>query len=132
MATDGYTNLSTTIEHSCQALAMDEYRKPCWAVLWTEFRPDVPNREENARADEQWIEQRWFPGAHANVDGPVQTVNERIDASVWLMCQRNADYRPLGLIEWAKRTGRDLEALIADPEEWDGFTQAVDQCSEKK
>ena len=205
------TNLSTTIEHSYQALAIDEYRKPYWAVLWTEFRPDVPDGEEAGRPDERWIEQRWFPGAHANVgggyrddplpnrpliwlqekaaacglafrrvasladsqfletptdsyaeflygwwkwlpftqryvrwvlsdpvrkvalpesshpvDGTVQTVNERIDASVWLMCQRNAEYRPLGLIEWAKRTGRDLEALIADPEEWEGFAGVVE------
>jgi len=207
------TNLSTTIEHSYQALAMDEYRSPYWAVLWTEFRPDSADAVEAARTEQRWIEQRWFPGAHANVGGgyrddplpnrpliwlqhkaaacglafrqlagladsqfletprdsydeflfglwpalslgrryvrwvysdPVRkvsvpengqlvagavlTVNERIDGSVWQMCQRNADYRPLGLIEWAKRTGRDLEALIADPAKWEVFTLPVDKA----
>ncbi len=206
------TNLSTTIEHSYQALAMDEYRSPYWAVLWTEFRPDVVDAAEAARPEQRWIEQRWFPGAHANVGGgyrddplpnrpliwlqhkaatcglafrqlagladsqfletprdsydeflfglwpalsfgrryvrwvysdPVRkvsvpengravagavlTVNERIDASVWQMCQRNTDYRPLGLIEWAKRTGCDLEALIADQAKWEVFTLPVDK-----
>ena len=62
------------------------------------------------------------------VAGAVLTVNERIDGSVWQMCQRNADYRPLGLIEWAKRTGRDLEALIADPAKWEAFTLPVDKA----
>ena len=204
------TNLSTTIEHSYQALAMDEYRAPYWAVLWTEFRPKVADREEAGRPDQRWIEQRWFPGAHANVgggyrddplplrpliwlqqkaaagglafrqnarlmdgefqetprdsyseflygwwpvlslrrryvrwvksapvrklampqtahpvDGWVQTVNERIDESVWRMCQRNADYRPLGLQEWARRTGRNLEALIAKSEAWEVFAEPV-------
>jgi uncharacterized protein (DUF2235 family) len=204
------TNLSTTIEHSYQALAMDEYRAPYWAVLWTEFRPGVPDPEEAGCPDQRWIEQRWFPGAHANVgggyrddplpnrpliwlqqkasacglafrqlaslvdsqfletprdsydeflgglwpvlslgrryvrwvlsgpvrkvalpesshpvDGMVQTVNERIDASVWNMCQRDADYRPLGLLEWARRSGRNLEALIADPAGQAPYTSPV-------
>ena len=205
------TNLSTTIEHSYQALAMDEYRAPYWAVLWTEFKPDVADTEEAWRPDQRWIEQRWFPGAHANVgggyrsdplpnrpllwlqekaatcglayrqlasnadssltsrprdsyreflyglwpvlslgrryvrwvmsdpvrkvampetshpvDGWVQTVNERIDASVWLLCQEDRSYRPLGMREWAKRTGRDLEGLIADPQMWEQFTREIE------
>jgi Uncharacterized alpha/beta hydrolase domain (DUF2235) len=204
------TNLSTVIEHSYQALAMDEYRSPYWAVLWTEFRPVVPDRNDMGRPDQRWIEQRWFPGAHANVgggyrddplpnrpliwmqqkalgcglafrrlaspndrdlldtprdsygeflhglwptlsmehryvrwvksapvrkvaaaetsrpvEGWVQTVNERIDESVWRMCQRDGDYRPLGLKEWAARTERDLEALIAQPAEWAPLMAAV-------
>ena len=205
------TNLSTTIEHSYQALAMDEYRQPYWAVLWTEFKPDVGEAADAARPDERWIEQRWFPGAHANigggyradplptqpliwmqskaaacglafrrltsaedsqflglprdsyaeflggtwrllslgkryvrwvlsdpvrklaaaetahpVNGVVQTVNERIDESVWRLCQADQSYRPLGLLQWAQRTGRNLEALIADPEAWAPLARAVE------
>ena len=63
------TNLSVTIEHSYQALAMDEYRKPYWAVLWTDFRPIQPNAQAAPRDDQRWVEQRWFPGAHADVGG---------------------------------------------------------------
>jgi hypothetical protein len=48
--------------------------------------------------------------------GWVQTVNERIDLSVFRRCQRYPDYRPPNLLEWAKRKGLDLEKLIAAPE----------------
>jgi uncharacterized protein (DUF2235 family) len=199
------TNLSVTVEHSYQALAMDEYRRPYWAVLWTEFRPDAPAPADTLTDQAppphlRWIEQRWFPGAHANVGGGyrsdalpnrplmwlqakararglafrrlaseadscsdvlptdsygsflhglwpilslgrryvrwvysdpvrkssgadtstsvmgwVQTVNERIDESVFELCRLNSAYRPLGLLEWAGRTKQDLERLIADP-----------------
>jgi uncharacterized protein (DUF2235 family) len=198
------TNLSVTVEHSYQALAMDEYRAPYWAVLWTEFRPDhqdaVDSLSERATAEHpRWIEQRWFPGAHANVGGGyradalpnrplmwlqakakarglafrrlaseadscsdvlptdsygqflrgvwrvltlgrryvrwvcsdpvrktsaadssiplvgwVQTVNERIDDSVFELCRLKSSYRPLGLLEWAQRTGQELDKLIAN------------------
>jgi uncharacterized protein (DUF2235 family) len=206
------TNLSVTIEHSYQALAMDEHRAPYWAVLWTHFRPIAPDVKPVARDDERWIEQRWFPGAHANVGGgyrldplpnrplrwlqakaaacgldfrrladpaddslavmprdsyreflhgfwriatfgrryvrwvfsdPVrklsaagtnhavlgwlQTVNERIDESVWQLCRDHPTYRPLGLLEWARRTGQDLEALIANPQHWMAFSAAIDR-----
>jgi uncharacterized protein (DUF2235 family) len=62
------TRLSTTIEHSYQALALDEYRKPYWAVLWTDF---VRERSDPTKQkyDHRFVEQRWFAGAHANVGG---------------------------------------------------------------
>jgi hypothetical protein len=50
------------------------------------------------------------------VQGWVQTVNERIDRSVFERCQRHPDYRPASLKEWAKRKSLDLEAVIADPD----------------
>jgi len=225
------TRLSRTIEHSYQALALDEFRRPYWAVLWTEFFPEDAPRPAAAAAtandgaphggltgrhratsgtypepephgDHRFIEQRWFSGAHANigggyrsdplpdrplawlqdkaaqcglgfrssaivspedltclprdsyseflwglwplvsfghrytrwvmsdpvprtarattlrgpVNGWVQTVNERIDRSVFERCQLHPDYRPASLVEWAKRRGIDLEAIIADPD----------------
>jgi uncharacterized protein (DUF2235 family) len=216
------TRLSRTIEHSYQALALDEYRRPYWAVLWTEFFPEAtaararPSRgrlggsrptsgaypEPEPHDDQRFVEQRWFSGAHANIGGGyrsdplpdrpltwlqekaarcglgfrsrvtvspddlacmprdsyseflwgwwpllslghrytrwvmsdpvprtarattmsgpvagwVQTVNERIDKSVFERCQLHPDYRPASLLEWARRRGLDLEAIIADPD----------------
>lgn len=193
------TRLSHAVEHSYQAMAIDECRRPYWVVLWTEFFPDVPVTappDAEARPDNRYVEQRWFTGAHANVGGGyrsdllpdrplawlqskaharglalrssiapgdedldslptdsyaqflhgiwriltfgcrftrwimadpvrkataagaigwVQTVNERIDASVFDRCMRLAAYRPRGLKEWAARRNLDLEAIIANP-----------------
>jgi uncharacterized protein (DUF2235 family) len=197
------TRLSRTIEHSYQALAIDEYRRPYWAVLWTEFFPASAYATPQP-ADERFVEQRWFSGAHANIGGGyrsdpmpdralawlqqkaaqcglgfrrlaavsdadldclprdsyseflhgfwkvlalgqrytrwimsdpvprtsraapmrgpvkgwVQTVNERIDRSVFERCQRHPDYRPASLREWATRKRLDLEAVIAEPERY--------------
>jgi uncharacterized protein (DUF2235 family) len=192
------THLTTIVQHSYQALALDEYRKPYWAILWTVFQPDPPDPNPPSRPDDRFVEQRWFPGAHANVGGGyysdllpqrplawiqekarsrglafrepvrvddrdlammptdsyaqflmgiwkiitlgkryvrwvrskpvprrvrqtgtrgwVRTVNERIDLSVFRHCQLNSAYRPLGLREWARREGVDLEALIRSPQ----------------
>jgi uncharacterized protein (DUF2235 family) len=209
------TRLSRTIEHSYQALAIDEHRQPYWAVLWTEFFPEntatvKPYRstagtypEPEPQDDQRFVEQRWFSGAHANIGGGyrsdplpdrplawlqekallcglgfrsrvsastddlaclprdsyaeflgglwpmlalgrrytrwimsdpvprtarattmcgpvagwVQTVNERIDRSVFERCQLHPDYRPASLLDWARRKGLDLEAIIADPDQ---------------
>ncbi len=209
------TRLSRTIEHSYQALAMDEYRRPYWAVLWTAFFPEDDAGtgtyrttqgtypEPTTQDDGRFVEQRWFSGAHANVGGGyrsdplpdrplawlqdkavqcglgfrsrlstspedlaclptdsyseflggmwpilslgrrytrwvmsdpvprtarettlsgpvkgwVQTVNERIDRSVFERCQLHPDYRPASLREWARRKGLDLETVIADPDQ---------------
>jgi hypothetical protein len=59
------------------------------------------------------------------VKGWVQTVNERIDRSVFERCQRHPDYRPPSLKEWAKRSSLDLEAVIADPDRYPDFLVAV-------
>jgi uncharacterized protein (DUF2235 family) len=51
------TNLGFAVENAFQALAIDENRKDYKATLWTRWRSF------------QNVEQRWFPGAHANVGG---------------------------------------------------------------
>lgn len=206
------TRLSQAIERSYHAMAIEEYRRPYWVVLWTEFFPEIPEPEAApARPDERYVEQRWFSGAHANVgggyrsdllpdrplawlqekararglafrssgcvsdedltcsptdsygqflwglwrivtfghrftrwimadpvrktarargngtstDGWVQTVNERIDASVFWRCQADPKYRPRGLIEWARRKGLDLEQVIADPNRYANLSSPV-------
>lgn len=51
------TSLGHVVEHAYHAVAIDEGREDYEVALWTSSRPD------------QKIEQRWFPGAHANVGG---------------------------------------------------------------
>ena len=207
------TRLSRTIEHSYQALAIDEYRQPYWAVLWTEFFPASAYDHPQPRDDTRFVEQRWYSGAHANIGGGyrsdslpdrplawlqdkaaqcglgfrrratvaaddldclphdsyseflygfwqvialgrrytrwimsdpvprisrattlsgpvqgwVQTVNERIDRSVFERCRRHPDYRPASLKEWAQRMALDLEAVIADPDRYPQFHESVTQ-----
>ena len=62
------THLSRIVRHSYQALALDEYRKPYWAILWTRFMPDQPTPAVPTD-DDRIVEQRWFSGAHSNVGG---------------------------------------------------------------
>lgn len=62
------THLSTIVENSYQALALDEFRSPYWAILWTHFTPMQADAQA-MRVDDRRIEQRWFTGAHANVGG---------------------------------------------------------------
>lgn len=50
--------------------------------------------------------------------GRVKTVNERIDMSVFRACQKHPEYRPLGLLEWAKRRGKNLDEVISEPEKF--------------
>jgi len=208
------TNLSRVVQNSYQALALDEQRKPYWAILWTNYIPKVTTAGEPARTDDRMVEQRWFAGAHCNVGGGyqndllpqrprawiqekavgcglafrsqvavtdadldqkprdsyaeflrpvwqwlaflktcqryirwvmsdpvdkpehkkngqvvpagrVETVNERIDLSVFRRCQRYADYRPPNLLEWAGRKGLDLGKIIAEPDKYPQFIAPV-------
>ncbi len=57
--------------------------------------------------------------------GWVETVNERIDLSVFRRCQRYIGYRPPNLLEWARRKSLDLEQIIAAPENYPQFTDQV-------
>jgi hypothetical protein len=48
-------------------------------------------------------------------DGWVETVNERIDLSVFERCRRDKNYRPRSLVEWANRKNLDLEDIASSP-----------------
>ena len=63
-----FTRLSRTIEHSYQALALDEYRKPYRPEVWMHFMP-VDDDPQKLRKDNRFVEQRWFAGAHSDVGG---------------------------------------------------------------
>ncbi len=69
-----HTNLANNVERCYQALAIDENRREYDAAVWTRFIPRDPSppspRPVAAGAKrEPIVEQRWFPGAHANVGG---------------------------------------------------------------
>ncbi len=205
------THLSKIVQNSYQALALDEQRKPYWAVLWTNFVRAQPDPSTTPHVDNRMVEQRWFAGAHCNVGGGyrndllpqrplawiqgrardcgiafrsqvsvtendldikpcdsyaeflgglwkiltlgkryvrwvmpdpvektphwkgtirieagrVETVNERIDLSVFRRCQRYSNYRPASLVEWARRKDLDLNEIIAAPEKFSKFTDPV-------
>ena len=53
------TNLSTTVDHAFQALAIDERRRP--------FVPSIWHQQDDA--GEQQLEQVWFAGTHGDVGG---------------------------------------------------------------
>ena len=55
------TKLGRVIEHAYHALAIDEHRPDFSPTLWTAAPGDVAYWRD--------LEQRWFPGAHANVGG---------------------------------------------------------------
>jgi hypothetical protein len=56
------TEVSSIVDHSCHALAIDEHRAEFEAAVW-----NAP-RHRSYRT----VEQVWFPGAHANVGGGYQ------------------------------------------------------------
>ena len=205
------THLSRIVQHSYQALALDEQRKPFWAILWTNYTLNTPSADDPPQTDDRFIEQRWFAGAHSDVGGGyendplprrprawmqdkaaacglafknptpvtdddltqkphdsyaegawkwfsffklfqrytrwvmadpikkpehqkngqtipagvVQTVNERLDLSVFRRCQLDPGYRPASLLEWAPRKKLDLNAIIAKPESFPQFSSPV-------
>ncbi|MGO8928791.1 MAG: hypothetical protein ACLQU3_18140 [Limisphaerales bacterium] len=60
--------------------------------------------------------------------GWVETVNERIDFSVFRRCQVHDQYRPLSLLEWAKRKKLDLEQIIVHPDQYPQLYAPVTSC----
>jgi uncharacterized protein (DUF2235 family) len=53
------TALGKCVRHAFHAVAIDEHREPYCVTLWTD-------RDERLTKE---VEQRWFPGAHADVGG---------------------------------------------------------------
>ncbi len=78
------THLSRIVKHSYQALALDEHRKPYWAILWTNYRLKNPPPGEPPRTDDRFIEQRWFTGAHSNVGGGYEKEALSLRPCAWI------------------------------------------------
>jgi hypothetical protein len=56
----------------------------------------------------------------------MQMANERIDVSVFDMCSKYPHYRPLGFRNGRNAASLNLQALIANCEQWNALTSAVD------
>jgi uncharacterized protein (DUF2235 family) len=56
------TDLSTSVDHAYQAVAIDERRAQFAPTLWT----------QQVGAEDQQMEQVWFAGAHSNIGGGYQ------------------------------------------------------------
>ena len=54
------TELSRMVENAYHALAMDEHRPDFAATMWSNAKQPAPGQN---------VEQRWFPGSHADVGG---------------------------------------------------------------
>jgi uncharacterized protein (DUF2235 family) len=107
------THLSTVVQHSYQALALDEYRKPYWGILWTVFDPDPPDRDAGSKPlDERMVEQRWFSGAHANVGGGYDRDPLPDRPLAWI--QEKARCCGLGFTSRVAVDHRDLEVMPRD------------------
>lgn len=64
------TRLSNIYRNAYQALAVDEHRGHFAPTLWQRFAPVAPDPVlRQPRRRQTQVEQRWFPGAHANVGG---------------------------------------------------------------
>ena len=79
------TDLSSTIEHAYQALAIDEKRRPFQATLWHQQPP-----AKRLQAAPQTLEQRWFVGVHSNIGGGCPTVGLSDIALDWIADKASA------------------------------------------
>ena len=70
------TQLGQDVQHACQALAIDERRRPFQPDLWT-----------GKPANGQTIEQVWFSGVHSNVGGSYRNTGLSDITLKWLTDQ---------------------------------------------
>jgi len=106
------THLSTTVKHSYQALALDEYRKPYWAILWTIFELDVAELQDPLQPGGRYVEQRWFSGAHANVGGGYQSDILPDRPLAWI--QEKAEQCGLAMRTHVHADDADLDVMPCD------------------
>jgi uncharacterized protein (DUF2235 family) len=64
-----YTMTNPSVRIFRHALALDERRRMFRVAAWPQPQPFVANRFRQSDVAEQDIEQRWFPGVHADIGG---------------------------------------------------------------
>jgi uncharacterized protein (DUF2235 family) len=78
------TDLSSTVEHAYQALAIDERRRFFQATMW---------RQQAHAINTQTLEQVWFVGVHCNVGGGYSATGLSDIALEWILSRA----RPCGI-----------------------------------
>jgi uncharacterized protein (DUF2235 family) len=68
-------SLSRIVANACQALAIDEHRRPFAPTLW----------ERHPQAMTQVLEQRWFAGVHTSIGGGNADARQSDRALLWMM-----------------------------------------------
>jgi hypothetical protein len=121
------TELCSIVDHSCQALAIDEHRQEFEAAVW-----DLPRR-----GGYQTVEQVWFPGVHANIGGGYED-RGLSDLSLDWMLKRLRRYCP----ELAVREVRlepNHRGVLYEPRTWlywrsfrRPLVRLINRCAVKK
>ncbi len=101
-----HTGLRTPIENAFHAVAIDEHRKKFAPTLWT-----IKRTTKHQRSIEN-VEQRWFPGAHANVGGGYHNDPLSQRPLRWMM--KKAENLGLGFKAFPEQLNDMHSAEIAD------------------
>jgi uncharacterized protein (DUF2235 family) len=100
------TEVSSVVDHSCHALAIDENRTEFEAAIW-----DTP-RHRNY----QTVEQVWFPGAHANIGGDYED-SGLSDLTLDWMLKRLTKYCPELIVQNANLRP-NFQGVLYDSRSW--------------
>jgi Uncharacterized alpha/beta hydrolase domain (DUF2235) len=104
-------DLSSVVDHSCHALAIDEHRKEFEASLWTEPR----------HSKYRTAEQAWFPGGHANVGGGCEDRGLSDMALDWMLKRLGTHCPELTLRpvnRWVQDTKPDFMGRLHQDRSW--------------
>jgi uncharacterized protein (DUF2235 family) len=104
-------DVSSVVDHSCQALAIDEHRLEFEASVWTE-----PRHRKYLT-----VEQAWFPGTHANVGGGCEDRGLSDLALEWMLKRLDRHCPELRLNpvqQWPRKLAPDYRGRLYRPPAW--------------
>ena len=104
-------DVSSIVDHSCHALAIDEYRLEFEASVWTEPR----HRKYRS------VEQAWFPGSHSNIGGGYDDTGLSDLALDWILkrLQHHCPELKLNPADaWPRQLSPDYRGKLYDERSW--------------
>jgi hypothetical protein len=104
-------DVSSVVDHSCHALAIDEYRMEFEAAVWTEPR----HRKYRT------VEQVWFPGSHGNVGGGYDDRGLSDLTLEWMLMRLNRLCPELKLSpadDWERPLSPNYRGKLYDSRSW--------------
>jgi hypothetical protein len=104
-------DVSSIVDHSCHALAIDEYRLEFEASVWTEPR----------HRRYQSVEQAWFPGSHSNIGGGYDDTGLSDLALDWILkrLQHHCPELKLNPADaWPRQLRPDYRGKLYDERSW--------------